>query len=460
MTETITAPVDRARLTELAQRERATYLEHTPASAAASTRRSALLGGVPMTWMRRWRGPYPLTFERARGAEIVDLDGNEYVDFALGDTGAMAGHSPAPTVAAVRDRLEREGGIATMLPSIDAGLVGAELAARFGLPLWSFTLTATDANRFVLRFCRQLTGRSKILVFDGCYHGTVDETFATLDASGRVVASAGSVGPAVPVSETTRVVQFNDIEALRRELAHGDVACVLAEPALTNIGIVPPEPGFHEALRALCTEMGTLLVIDETHTFSCGYGGATRAWSLEPDVLTIGKSIAGGVPIGAYGLREDLGTRILADDTADLEDVGGIGGTLAGSALSLAAARATLADVLTEEAFAGMASRGERLARGLQAIVEELQLPWICVGLGARAELRYCSRVPRTGAESSAADDPEIDDYYHLAMLNRGVLITPFHAMSLVSPATSDADVDQHLDAFANVAGALRETAG
>jgi glutamate-1-semialdehyde 2,1-aminomutase len=436
--------------------ERERFAAANPRSAAAHAEAARhLLGGVPMPWMAKWAGGFPIHLAEARGATVVDLDGHEYADFCLGDTGAMAGHSPAPTVAAVRERLEARGGVTAMLPTADAAWVGSELAARFGLPRWQFTLTATDANRFVLRFCRQLTGRRKVLVFAWCYHGSVDETFVVLGADGRPRARDGLVGPAVDPTATTAVVELNDLPALEAVLADGEIACVLAEPALTNIGIVLPEPGFWEGVRGACDRTGTLLVIDETHTLSAGPGGCTAAWGLQPDLVTLGKAIGGGVPIGAYGMSEAVADRIAADAEGDYEDVGGVGGTLAGNALSLAAARATLAEVLTPEAFARMTALQERFSAGVQATIDRHGLPWCVVPLGARAEYRFAPEPPRTGSESEAAADAELDDYLHLALLNRGVLITPFHNMALMCPATTEADVDRHSEAFAAAVAAL-----
>src|SRR5919108_6199537 len=305
-----------------------------------------LLGGVPMTWMNLAAGGFPLYLQRARGARVTDLDGHEYIDFALGDTGAMAGHSPQPTVDAVVRRVRDDGGITAMMPTEDAAWVGAELTRRFGVPVWSFTLTATDANRWAIRLARQVTGRPKILVYAYCYHGSVDEAFAVLGSDGSVVSRAGNVGAPVDLALTTRVVEFNDVDGIERALAHGDVAAVLMEPALTNIGIVLPEPGYLDAVRRITREHGTLLINDETHTISAGPGGATAAWGLEPDILTIGKSIAGGIPIGAYGVSTELAAAITGDTEADIVDVGGVGGTPAGNAPSLAPARATPAHVL------------------------------------------------------------------------------------------------------------------
>jgi glutamate-1-semialdehyde 2,1-aminomutase len=443
-----------ARVTELTDRELDRFADSHPRSGQLrDAADGALLSGVPMNWMTRWPGAFPVVFARAAGASLTDVDGNAYVDFCLGDTGAMAGHSPAPTVAAAQKRLER--GVTTMLPSEDAGPVGEEMTRRFGLRNWQFSLTATDANRFVLRLCREITGRPKILVFNHCYHGSVDETVATLDAEGRPAPRLGNVGPPVPIEETTRVVEWNDAEALERELAHGDVACVLAEPALTNIGIVLAEQGFHETMRRLTREAGTLLVIDETHTLCCGPGGYTRAEGLEPDLMTIGKAIAGGVPVGAYGMTDEVAARVLETTVWDAADVGGVGGTLAGNALSLAATRATLGEVLTEAAFERMIALAERFAAGCDETIAEFDLPWQATRLGCRVEYMFSPTPPRNGGEAAAAFDTPLDALLHLYMLNRGVLMTPFHMMALMSPATAEADVDSHTAALREFAAEL-----
>lgn len=444
-----TTTIDRTRLTALVARERSRYAATHPASRAAFAAAAPnLLGGVPMTWMGKWAGGFPLYFTQARGNRITDADGHSYVDFCLGDTGAMAGHSPPATVAAVTRRIDELGGVTTMLPTDDAAWVGAELERRFGLPSWSFTLTATDANRWALRLARQVTGRPRVLVFNYCYHGSVDETFIVL-RDGRARSRPGNVGAPVDPVVTSRVVEFNDLAALERELSYGDVAAVLAEPALTNIGIVLPDDGFHDALRALTLASGSLLVIDETHTLSAGPGGCTRAWGLRPDIVTIGKSIGGGIPCGAYGLSAKMVERISAERDADLVDVGGVGGTLAGNALSTAAMRATLAQVLTEDAFARMEALAARYTAGVQQVVDAHSLPWSVVQLGARAEYRFASPAPRDGGSSAAAADDELDDYLHLSLVNRGILLTPFHNMALMCPTTTEADVDLHTSVFA-----------
>jgi glutamate-1-semialdehyde 2,1-aminomutase len=450
------APIDRRRIDAVHRAELDRFAGEHPRSRELFERgRGSLVSGVPMTWMAKWAGGHPVYAASARGATIEDVDGHRYVDFSLGDTGAMAGHSPPATVAAVEHRLRDLGGATLMLPTEDAAWVGEELGRRFGVALWSFALTATDANRWVLRLCREVTRRPYVLVFNHCYHGSVDETFITLQDGGRPRSRAGNVGPAVDPTTTTRVCEFNDLEAVERLLADEQVACVLAEPALTNVGIVLPEPAFHDGLRAACDRTGTLLVADETHTISAGPGGCTASWGLRPDAVTIGKAIAGGIPVGAYGVSVELGSRIAALEEADLVDVGGVGGTLAGNALSLVAARATLEHVLTPEAFDGMFALCGRFVEGVRDVLAVGEVPWSIVALGARAELAFAPEPPRSGGASAALHDTELEDALHLFLLNRGVMITPFHNMALMSPATTREDVDRHTDVFAEAVEAL-----
>ena len=439
--------IDSEQVHKLTEAERERFVAEHPRSKALYERARAVMpGGVPMSWMVKWPGPFPVFVAEAAGAHFRDVDGHDYVDLCLGDTGAMTGHSPQPTVDRVRDQVGR--GITAMLPTEDSVVVAGELGRRFGLPLWQFTLSATDANRHALRYARHVTGRRTVVVHDYCYHGSVDETFATLDASGRTVARRGNIGPPVDPAETTIVVEFNDVDGLERALATGEVAAVLCEPALTNVGIVLPEPGYHDALRSLTRAHGTVLIIDETHTLSAGPGGYTAAHGLEPDMLTMGKAIAGGIPAGAFGMTQELADRIAASVDLEDVDVGGIGGTLAGNALSLAAMRVTLADVLTDAAYARMLPLGDRWADGVDAGIAAHGLPWHCNRLGARGEYTFTPTAPRTGAEAHAAGDFALEQYLHLFALNRGILMTPFHNMALMSPATTEADVDRHTDVF------------
>jgi glutamate-1-semialdehyde 2,1-aminomutase len=446
--------IDRARLASLMEREQKKFVAERPKSKALFERgRKSLLAGVPMNWMVKWAGAFPPFVREAQGASFFDVDGHRYTDFCLGDTGAMTGHSPSATVKAVEEQARR--GITLMLPGEDAIFVAEELQKRFNLPYWQFALTATDANRFSIRLARQITGRKKILVFNWCYHGTVDETFITLERDGTSGARRGNVGPPVDPSVTTRVVEFNDVAALEAALAHGDVACVLAEPAMTNVGIVHAAPGYHAALRELTRKHGVLLIIDETHTICAGPGGYTRAENLEPDILVFGKAIGGGIPGAAYGLSQEVADRIVAGQNLEDCDVGGIGGTLAGNALSLAAMRATLSKVLTKEAFDRMIPMAERWTLGVAKAIAEAELPWHVTRLGCRAEYLFQADAPKNGTEAHDAMDFELERFMHLYAMNRGILLTPFHNMALMSPQTEKDDVDRHTKVFREAVGEL-----
>jgi glutamate-1-semialdehyde 2,1-aminomutase len=438
---------DRERLAELWRVEIETFVAARPQSERLWREATLHLpDGVPMLWMAKWPGPWPVYVERARGAHFRCVDGIDHVDLCLGDTGAMCGHAPEASVRAIGDQLAN--GATFMLPTADAAAAAGLLADRFGLPSWQFSLSATDANRSLIRFARQVTGRPKIVVHDFCYHGTVDEAYATLDDSGAVVERRGNIGAPVDPSLTTAVVPFNDIAALEAALATGEIAAVLMEPALTNIGIVLPDTGYHAAVRELCTRHGVILIIDETHTLSAGPGGMTARDGLDPDAVVVGKSIGGGIPAAAYGMTASFAA--LVRSSLDLEDidVGGVGGTLAGNAVSLAGIRATLSEVLTAKAFDGMIDRATEWTIGVQAALDEFAVPWQVTQLGARAEYSFRERPPHDGAEAAAADDFELQQYLHLHALNRGILITPFHNMALMSPATSPADVEHHTVVF------------
>ena len=446
--------IDQDNLTRLMTREQERFVQTHPASQALHQRALASLNrGVPMVWMARWAGSFPLFVTSAQGSHFTDADGLDYIDLCLGDTGAMTGHSPAATVAAVTKQMSK--GVTAMLPTEDAIAVGEALQQRFGLPLWQFTLSATDANRNAIRHARQITGRKKIVVHDWCYHGTVDETFAILDGNGKTISRPGNIGAPVDLDETTIVVNYNSVDDLERALQTGDVAAVLMEPALTNIGIVLPEPGYLDACRELTAKYGAVWIIDETHTLSVGPGGWTGTHGLKPDMLTVGKPIGGGVPCGAFGMTQEIADRIAVGVAKDDLDVGGIGGTLAGNALSLAAMRATLTDVLTPAAYEHMIALGMRWADGVDAAIAAVNAPWHCNRLGARGEYMFSEHAVRTGAEAFAAGDHDLDEFLHLYALNRGILMTPFHNMALMAPSTTEADVDAHTAMFNELLGEL-----
>ena len=445
--------IDRDRLKSLMAKERQKFVDERPKSKALFERASkSLLAGVPMNWMMKWAGAFPPFVREAQGAHFYDVDGHRYVDLCLGDTGAMTGHSPSATVSAVTQQVGR--GITLMLPSEDAIWVAEELQKRFALPFWQFALTATDANRFSIRLARHITGRSKILVFNWCYHGTVDESFITLH-DGVAEARRGNIGPPVDPPVTTKVVEFNDADALEEALKPGDVACVLAEPVMTNVGIVHPQPGYHEAMRDITRKYGTLLIIDETHTICAGPGGYSRAQNLQPDFLVFGKPIAGGVPGAAYGFTEQVAQCISDRQSLEDCDTGGIGGTLAGNALSLAAMRATLDKVLTAPAFERMIPMATRWKAGVEKAIKDFGVPWHVTQLGCRAEYLFAAQEPRNGTEAHDAMDFELERYLHLYAMNRGVLLTPFHNMALMCPATAPDDIDHHTKVFRDGVRAL-----
>jgi glutamate-1-semialdehyde 2,1-aminomutase len=445
--------INREKLHQLKQREEARFIVEHPKSAELYARaKHSLLGGVPMNWMNKWAGRFPVFVAKAKGAHFTDVDGREYVDLCLGDTGAMTGHSPDVVADAIAKRVRD--GITLMLPTEDSLWVGEDLKRRFGLPYWQFALTATDGNRFAIRIAREITRRSKILVYNYCYHGTVDESFASL-VNGVVGPRRGNIGPPINPAETTRVVEFNDLNALEDALKHHDVALLLAEPAMTNVGIILPNEGYWKAARELTRKYGTLFIADETHTICAGPGGCTKEWKLDPDFVVFGKPIGSGIPASTYGVTEEVAQRISARIELEDCDVGGIGGTLAGNALSLAAMRATLENVLTAEAYKTMIPLAKRFNDGVAAEIKKNALPWNVIQLGARAEYHFTPKPPRNGGESAAAADFELERFLHLYALNRGVLLTPFHNMALMCPATTAADVDLHTKIFAEVAAEL-----
>jgi glutamate-1-semialdehyde 2,1-aminomutase len=450
---------DRTRIAELHAVEEERFADTHAGSRREHEQASAsLLGGVPMSWMGSWPGGHPIAVAHAQGAHLTDVDGNEYVDVCLGDTGAMAGHGPAPTVAALAAQGAR--GITTMLPTEDGRWVGEELARRFGVPLWQFLLSATDANRNALRIARGITGRPKILAFDRVYHGTVDETLAWIDpVSGAVAERSTNLGSPVDPARTTKLVPFNDVDALERALAPGDVACVLTEPVLSGHGFVDPDPGFHDALRDVTRRTGTLLIVDETHMVCAGPGGCTALQGLEPDLLTAGKVLAGGIPLGVLGMTEETAARLHAVAQGPIMGVAGLGGTLAANALSLAAARATLSEVLTAEAYGHMDALGRTVVRDVEAVIAREGLPWHVRSYGARVEYAFRERPSRNGAEAFATRDAQLERFIHLYSLNRGVLVCPFHNLAMLSPATTHEDVARHAEVFAAAVAAATGSA-
>ena len=453
MAEAMIGGVRRAVVDAYRAAQDALYVERNPRSAAlAAKAHDGLLNGVPMQWMTDWPMPFALFIDHAEGSSLTDVDGHRYADFCLGDTGAMVGHAPPAVVEAVTEQARR--GFTHMLPTRDAALIGPLLERIFGLPVWQLALSATDANRFALRVARAITARPRILVFNGCYHGTVDEAFVCLE-DGRARTRPGLLGQFVELTEGAAVVEFNDLPALEAALAAGDIACVITEPVLTNSAMVLPEPGFHHELRRLTRAAGTLLLIDETHTLSSGYGGYTRVHGLEPDLWVCGKAIAGGIPTAVWGMTRAVAEGYQRVLGAKPPGHSGIGTTLAANALSLAALRANLEQVLTPENYAAMDDRAARLADRLAKLIADARLPWHVARVGARIEYVFAPRPLRNGTEAAATHLVALERAIHLGLLNAGILIAPFHNMMLVAPTTSDADCDAMVAASSGVVAAL-----
>jgi glutamate-1-semialdehyde 2,1-aminomutase len=437
------AGIDAKRLNKLRDHEAKRYAAGRPLSRAAQS--GAWLSGVPMHWMTDWPMPFPMVVARAKGARLTCVDGFELDDFCLGDTGSMFGHAPAPVAKAIA--AQAKAGLTYMLPSADAAEAGRLLTEVFGDFRWQIATTATDANRFALRVARAVTGRPKVLVFNGCYHGTIDDAMVALEG-GVTVNRPGLMGQVADLTKGAVCVEFNDLAGVEAALAKGDVACVLTEPVMTNSCMVLPAPGFLQGLRDLCTRYGTLLTIDETHTISTGLGGYTRVHGLNPDIFVAGKCVAGGMPTAIWGLRPDLAARYAAANAARAPGHSGMGTTLSANPMQFACLKATLADVMTAENYAHMDALANRLQAGLAAVVTKHALPWHVVRVGARVEF-ICAPGPlRNGTEAGAAHQPMVEGVLHTALLNRGCLIAPFHNMMLISPATKRRQVDRLIAAF------------
>lgn len=449
-----------ATVSELLDREQERFAREHPRSAAAwAEGRKHFLYGGPSHWMRRWAGGFPVYAAEAKGAHIRDIDGRDYVDFALGDTGGMCGHAPEAVTRAALHQLQN--GTTMMLPTEDSLWVGEELSRRFGMPYWTLTTSATDANRAAIRISRMITGRDKVLVFSGCYHGGVEEAHVEI-RDGKVGMRNMIHANGVNHAAVSKVVEFNDVEALERALAPGDVACVLTEPLMTNFGMIPVADGFHAALRDITRRTGTLLIIDETHTISSGPGGYTALHGLEPDIFVAGKAIAGGIPAGIFGVSQAVAERLWKivpyvnpreRQSAHL----GFGGTLAGNALTIATMRAVLSEVLTPANYEIMIANASRLAEAARGVIAADGLAWHVTQTGARAEIMFMPKPPRNGADVIAGRRGDLETLLHAFYMNEGILVTPFHTMFLMCPATSAADVDRHTEVFGRFVRLLRD---
>jgi glutamate-1-semialdehyde 2,1-aminomutase len=432
--------IERASIEAMREREVARFIAANPKSKAHAQSAQGWFQGVPFHWMLDWSTPFPIVAQAASGATLTSIDGQVFDDFCLGDTASMFGHAPAPLAKAIAEQAGQ--GLSYMLPTAKGAELGFMLADMFGLPQWQVTTTASEANRAVIRWCRGITRRDKILIFNGCYHGAVDDVFVDL-RDGRAVNRPSLIGQVQDLLPTTVVVEFNDVDALAAALRGGDIACVLAEPLMTNIGMVRDAPGFLSELRQLCDETGTILVLDETHTISSGYGGHSNTHGPKPDILVVGKSIGGGVPCAVYGFTAEIAERMAALNASRPAGHSGIGTTLSANALAITAMHAMLGQVITRDAYTHMLSMTDRLVAQLNAVIAAKGVNWHVSHVGARVELVCCAKPPRNGSEARAGMDHALEATIHLYLANRGILLAPFHNMMLVSPVTQAAQVDR-----------------
>jgi glutamate-1-semialdehyde 2,1-aminomutase len=436
------------------EREVARFIAANPKSNAQADRSTGWFQGVPFHWMLDWPSPFPIVAASAKDATLNSIDGQVFDDFCLGDTASMFGHSPPALAAALAKQAGQ--GLSYMLPTAKGAELGDMLAAMFGLPHWQVTTTASEANRAVIRWCRGLTKRDKILIFNGCYHGAVDDVFVDL-RDGKPVNRPSLIGQVQDLLPTTVAIEFNDVDALEAALREGGIACVLAEPVMTNIGMVRDAPGFLQQLRRLCSETGTILVFDETHTISSGYGGHSNTHGPKPDIMVVGKSIGGGVPCAVYGFTAEVAAKMEALNRSRLPGHSGIGTTLSANALAITAMHAMLGQVVTRDAYAHMLIIADRLVAGLNAIIAGHNLDWHVSHVGARVEFVCSANPPRDGSEARKAMDHELENAIHIYLTNRGVLLAPFHNMMLLSPVTQSEQVDRLLQEMGNCVAELLE---
>ncbi len=444
-----------AAITKMHEAETARFMAANPKSAALAQQSCGWFQGVPFHWMEDWPSPFPIAAASANGAKLTSIDGVVYDDFCLGDTASMFGHSPPELSAALAHQVGQ--GLSYMLPTPKGAELSVMLATMFGLPQWQVTTTASEANRAVIRWCRGITGRKKILIFNGCYHGAVDDVFADL-RGGMAVNRPSLIGQVHDILPTTTVIEFNDVVALEAALRKGDIACVLAEPLMTNVGMVRDDPNFLVTMRRLCSETGTLLVLDETHTISSGYGGHSGTYGPMPDIMVIGKSIGGGIPCAVYGFSHEVASRMASLNAARPPGHSGIGTTLSANALSITAMHAMLGQVITKYAYTHMLNMASRLVDGLEALIVQHNVDWHVVNAGARVEFLCVPKPPRNGGEARAMMRPELDAAIHLYLANRGILLAPFHNMMLLSPVTPSSQVDHLLQEMSNCIIQLQES--
>lgn len=442
--------VNREKLSAQLELERKSYLEkHGKSLQQKEKRREVLLYNAPMNWMQQWPLDFPVTVERGEKHKITDVDGNEYIDFCLGYSAAFPGHGIGEVGKALSGTME--GGMVYTMPSALDAEAGALLKERFGQDYWGFALSATDANRFIIKLCREITGRQKILVFNGCYHGTVEETFA-MGEDGKTRTREGNIGIGVDTAKTTTAIEFNDLNALEAELRKEEYACLMMEPVMTNCGIIHPAAGYLETAKALCGKYGTVFIIDEAHTITGDFRGYARKHNLGPDVLILGKCIGGGFPAGAYGVSENIKKRIDAIIRVEYSDTSGIGGTMTGSVMAMAGIKAALTYALTEENYIKAGFNTEMIAEGIRRIIDDNGLCWSVVTLGARFDVWFMEKPGRNAAEAFECHDADLYEYIFTALINRGYIMSPYwNILGSVSPYISEAECRAFLKTFEEI---------
>ena len=450
--------ISNAAISAMTVRETDRFIANNPKSKAQAEHSDGWFQGVPFHWMLDWPTPFPIVAARAEGATLTSIDGQVFDDFCLGDTASMFGHSPPALASALAAQAGQ--GLSYMLPTQKGAELAKMLGSMFGLPHWQVTTTASEANRAVIRWCRGITKRDKILVFNGCYHGAVDDAFVDL-RDGKAANRKSLIGQVHDILPTTTVIEFNDVDALAAALRQNDIACILTEPVMTNIGMVRDAPRFLETLRQLCGETNTLLVFDETHTISSGYGGHSNmhraSMEIGPDIMIIGKSIGGGVPCAVYGFTAEVASRMAALNRSRPPGHSGIGTTLSANALSITAMHAMLGEVITRDAYVHMLTMAGRLVEGLIAIIAAHKLDWHVTDVGARVEFVCSATPPTNGSEARAVMRHDLEAALHLYLTNRGILLAPFHNMMLLSPVTQAEQVDRLLRELSNCVGELQE---
>jgi glutamate-1-semialdehyde aminotransferase len=438
--------IDRRRLAALRVAEDREFERRTNRSCTLRKQAGSHLPlGVPMSWMFGLYRTPPIYIDRGNGACFTDVDGNDYLDFNLCDLSMTIGYGNEAVAAALAGQARR--GAQYLLPTEDAIAVGKILSDQTGLPYWQFTLSASGSNTEVIRIARFMTKRSRIIIFGGHYHGHIEETLVREDGGGT---APDTDGLSPRSASHTAIVPFNDLQALERTLAAGDVALVLTEPVLTNCNLVMPDPDFHRGVRELTHRYGALLCIDEAHTFQFAFGGLVNAWRMTPDFIVLGKGFGSGVAFGLYGMSDEVTRCFIQHIDVDIGPRGiATGGTTYASALALAVARTVLEKVLTAQSYERVKTLGARLADGLDAKFAKRQLPWKAFRCGPRSGYCLDPELPRTGSDGVRSLDYELIDARRVFMANRGI----WDAVASAGPQASMSHADRDIDTYVAAAG-------